>query len=432
MKKTALSAIIAFLIGGNTIFANDFDKCFSDSTLRLDYIFTGFDNNATIGLEKMTATGGWYGKRLNMDRVPVKGRGRIYVRDSQSGDTIFKESFSHLFIEWLDTDEANSTQKSFDTSINIPMPLRPVEITVELDNMHQKVIGSMTHKVNPGTDNLIRRPAVKSTTPHKYILKSGDPKDKIDVAIIAEGFTAEEMDSFYHKANIAVDAIMSHSPFREKKDCFNFVAVGAPSNDSGVSVPRLNEWKNTAVSSHFGTFYSPRYLTTSNVKQIHDILTGIPYEHIIILANTEEYGGGGIYNSYTLTSAGHPTFRPVVVHEFGHSFGALADEYFYENDNLMSESHSLDIEPWEQNITTLVDFDSKWKDMLPEGTPIPGHAIKGDQTTVGVYEGGGYRTHGVYRPVDSCRMRYNNADGFCPVCQRAIRRIIEFYIPAEK
>ena len=71
-------------------------------------------------------------------------------------------------------------------------------------------------------------------------------------------------------------------------------------------------WKHTAFGSHFDTFYSDRYLTTSRVKAINDALAGIPYEHIIILANTEQYGGGGIYNAFTLTTAHHPNFRPVV------------------------------------------------------------------------------------------------------------------------
>lgn len=432
MNKALLSLCSALIAGGMQISAADFEKHFSDSTLRIDYTFSGTDKVSNIYLDKMTATDGWYGKRINLNSVPLRGNGRIYVRDAATGDTIFMESFSHLFLEWVETDEAKEIQKSFEAVMRIPLPLKPADVTVELEDKHLKVVSSMTHRVSPSTDNLIRRPKIKETAPYIYLLKNGDSKEKIDIAIIAEGFTEEEMDSFYNKANVAMESILSHSPFNDYRDCFNFIAVGVPSHDSGVSVPRLNNWKNTALSSHFGTFYSPRYLTTTNMRDMYDILTNIPAEHIIILANTPEYGGGGIYNSYTLTSAGHKTFRPVVVHEFGHSFGGLADEYFYENDPLMSGTYTIETEPWEQNITTLKDFDSKWKDMLPEGTPIPGKAIPGDQKTVGVYEGAGYSTHGVYRPVDKCRMRYNDADGFCPVCQRAIARVIEFYIPSKE
>ena len=260
------------------------------------------------------------------------------------------------------------------------------------------------------------------------MLESGPATDCIDVAILAEGYTAAEMDVFYADAQKACDALFAHEPFKHLKSRFNVVAVGSPSDDSGVSIPREAQWKSTAVSSHFDTFYSDRYLTTRRVKDIHNWLAGIPYEHIIILANTDTYGGGGIYNSYTLTTAHHPMFWPVVVHEFGHSFAGLADEYAY--DEAPSAQYPYSVEPWEQNITTLVDFDSKWKDLLPEGTPVP-TPLETDSATiytkVGLYEGGGYTLKGIYRPTTECRMKINEAPRFCPVCERAIERVIRFY-----
>ena len=145
------------------------------------------------------------------------------------------------------------------------------------------------------------------------------------------------------------------------------------------------------------------------------------------MANTDQYGGGGIYNSYTLTTAKNPNFWPVVTHEFGHSFGGLADEYFYDQQDVMQDTYPLDIEPWEQNVTTLVDFKSKWADMIDKDTPIPTPVTEENTYKVGVYEGAAYATKGVYRPLDRCRMRDNKVDYFCPVCQRAISRIIKFY-----
>ena len=260
----------------------------------------------------------------------------------------------------------------------------------------------------------------------RAVVQAGAAAIGILVAILAEGYTTAEMDSFYHHAAVAVESILKHEPFKSRADDFNFVAVASPSIDSGVSVPRLGDWKKTAFSSHFSTFYSDRYLTTGNLQDVHDALAGIPYEHIIILANTPEYGGGGIYNSYTLTTARHRDFRPVVVHEFGHSFGGLADEYFYEND-IMDESYPLDIEPWEPNITTIVDFPSKWQSIVPEGTPVPTDPKNADKYPVGVYEGGGYVFKGVYRPADQCRMRNNTWPAFCPACQRALNLLIDFY-----
>ena len=288
-----------------------------------------------------------------------------------------------------------------------------------------KVAASSRHKLNP-EDKLIRDLNGREATPHEYLLKSGSSEECIDIAIMAEGYTDEEMATFMEDAHAACDEIMRYEPFASHKHRFNVVAVKCPSKQSDVSVPQDASWKQTAVNSNFMTFYSPRYLTTNSVHLIHDQLIGIDYEHLIILANTDTYGGGGIYNSYTLTTAHNPYFKPVVVHEFGHSFGGLGDEYFYEQPDHTENFYSLDYEPWEQNITSLVDFDSKWKDMLDKGEKIPAEPTEKRQKryTVGVYEGGGYMTKGMYRPAVICRMRDNVATQFCPVCQRAIERII--------
>ena len=338
---------------------------------------------------------------------------------------IYSHSFSSLFQEWLDTDEANSSTKGFENTFLVPFPLRPVEIETILFDARGEVATRYLHTVDPA-DILIHEKGTGEILPYKYIWKGGDVEACIDIAILAEGYTVEEMERFYQDAEIAAESLFNHEPFGSMKERFNIVAVASLSIDSGVSVPRLGEWRRTAFGSHFSTFYSDRYLTTSDVRSIHDALSGIAYEHIIILANTDEYGGGGIYNAFTLTTAHHKDFRPVVVHEFGHSFGGLADEYFYENDT-MTDTCPLDVEPWEQNITTRIDFASKWEDMLAPHTPVPTPVAQSKQYPVGVYEGGGYSTKGVYRPADYCRMRVNEWPEFCPVCQRALRRLIDFY-----
>jgi hypothetical protein len=170
-------------------------------------------------------------------------------------------------------------------------------------------------------------------------------------------------------------------------------------------------WKNTVLGSQFDTFYTERYLTTLHLKRLHDVLAGTPYEHIIILTNTTTYGGGGIYNSYNLASAHGPKYEPVVVHEFGHSFGGLGDEYPYGDTDPMYFS---DTEPWEPNLTTKHNFHGKWENLIEEGK-------------VGLVEGGGYLSHGVWRGQADCRMRTNEYPTFCPVCQQALTRLINFY-----
>ena len=417
MKKHILFLLCLIAVASTR--AQVFADHFADKTLRVDYIFNA------ICLDGLSALPTWAGRKHHLAELPLQGNGQIVMRNAASGKTIYTTSFSSLFQEWLETDEARNVTKGFENTFLLPYPLQPVEIEITLLDPRRNVRASMKHIVHPN-DVLIEQKGNSHITPHKYLLHNDSPEKCIDVAILAEGYTLQEIQTFYEDADIACKSIFDHEPFKSMKKRFNVVAVASPSTDSGVSVPRLNEWKHTAFGSHFSTFYSDRYLTTSRVKAIHDALAGIPYEHIIILANTEEYGGGGIYNSYTLTTAHHPMFRPVVVHEFGHSFGGLADEYFYDND-VMTDTYPLDIEPWEQNISTQVDFAAKWKDMLSENTPVPTPAEVSENYPTGVYEGGGYSAKGIFRPAENCRMRTNEYPAFCPVCQRALRRIIEFY-----
>lgn len=423
MKRVILT--LSCIILGWMSYAQEFDENFQNATLRIDYIFAGNAQQQIIAIDEFAAFPLWAGRRVNLGITPVKGNGEVRIIDTESNSTIYCNSFSSLFQEWLTTDEAATSTRSFEFTQLVPLPKQEVIIETTLFDNKGEQQAQLRHIFSPD-DKLIRRLDNRDTTPHEYLLKSGSSEECIDIAIMAEGYTLEQMDIFMQDARTACDEILSYEPFASHRTKFNVVAVRCPSKQGNVSVPQDNEWKQTAVNSNFMTFYSPRYLTTNSVHLIHDNLVGIPYEHIIILANTDTYGGGGIYNSYTLTTAHNPYFKPVVVHEFGHSFGALADEYFYEQPDHTENFYTLDYEPWEQNITSLVDFDSKWKDMLRRGEKIPTTPTEKRKKnyTVGVYEGGGYMTKGMYRPAVVCRMRDNVATQFCPVCQRAIERII--------
>lgn len=426
--RRLLTLIVALLATTSILSAQLFDANFSDSTLRLDYTFMGNASEQYIALRDITETDGWWGRRVNLGSVPLKGNGDLTLSDSVTGEVIYKTSFSSLFQEWITTPEASSITRSFEFTILVPKPQRETVATLVLrDNVGKESVH--TFKLNP-TDVLIGDRSRQEPLPHAYVHRGGDPKECIDVVILAEGYTADEMEIFMEDAKITATEILSYEPFKSYSAKFNFIAVMSPSRDSNVSVPQDEAWRSTAVGSNFMTFYMDRYLTSSNVYDMYDLATNIPCEHLIILANTDTYGGGGIYNSYTLTTAHHPAFRPVVVHEFGHSFGGLGDEYFYATTDNNDEMHSLKHEPWEPNITTLVDFDSKWADMVEEGVEIP-TAVTSERTknyTVGVYEGGGYRSKGIYRPTDVCRMRNNTAERFCPVCERAIERVIKHQV----
>lgn len=438
MLAVSASAFAAPAASGSQ---GDFSKNFSDSTLRVDYVFGGGPSGIQVMLDKQSKFAGWAGRRFNLKAAPQTGNGSIMVIDPVTGDTLYRNTFSSLFQEWVNTPEAQSVQRSFENTFIVPLPNREADIVVTLnDNRHQKM-GGLTHRYRPNDELVAVRG--QNPLPHRYIHKGGDPKNTIDIAMLAEGYREEEMDSFINQASRIANEILSYEPYASNKDKFNFVAVMTPSRDSGVSIPLKNEWKDTAFGSHYSTFYSARYLTTPHMQKLHDSLSGIPYEHILIIVNTPQYGGGGIYNSYQIAAANNQFTLPVAVHEFGHSFGGLADEYFYDGEE--DDTYPTDVEPWEPNITTLVDFDSKWKDMVKPGTPIPTpwteeklsreekmkraaeNKDKEKVEVVGAYEGGGYKSKGVYRPVETCRMRDNYHPTFCPVCEKALSDLIIFY-----
>lgn len=390
--------------------AQRFEDYFEDRTLRLDYTFSGDAQHQQIYVDELISMPRWYGKRQRLNEVPLKGNGQIIVTSKADGEVIYRHSFSSLFQEWISTAESKHTQKSFENVFLVPYPKQPVDITVELYDYHNKVNAKMTHAVDP-KDILIRKAGERLVTPYVTLQQAADTSRCIHVAYVAEGYQQHEMGTFLEDCKTAMEALFQHEPFRQMQDRFNMIAVMSPSAESGVSEPGKGIWKNTVLGAHFDTFYSERYLTTLHLKKMNDILAGTPYEHIIVLVNGERYGGGGVYNSYTLIDAHGPSFRPVVVHEFGHSFGGLGDEYPYGDDDPM---YFPDTEPWEPNLTTKHDFNGKWENLVKE-------------KKAGLIEGGGYLTKGVWRGFENCRMRTNEEPEFCLVCQQALKRLIDFY-----
>lgn len=400
-----------------------FEQFFADSTLRVDYIFSGDSKTQHIALDELRKAPVWAGRRHNLDSLLLAGNAQLTMRDAATGRVIYRHSFSTLFQEWQTTEEATRVTKSFENVFQLPMPHKSVDVEVVLFDVHSRPVTRFTHRVDPS--DILIRPLSDRRHEVRPLLASGSVADCIDIAIIAEGYTQDEMETFFADAQVAYDELFSYEPFKSHRADFNVVAVGAASCESGISIPAKNEWKRTILESNFDTFYSARYLTTLRLKTLNDALAGVPYEHILILANTDNYGGGGIFNSYEMTAAHHKLFKPVVVHEFGHSFAGLADEYAY--DDQYTEFYYADTEPWELNITTLADFGSKWADMIPDWKPgVKSIAPRG--SVPGLIEGAGYQSHGVYRPFEDCRMRTNLSPEFCPVCCRAIERVIDFYL----
>ena len=447
--RSFLSLLIAHcsLLMSLSTNAQSFDQYFDGRNLRLDYIFAGNNTEQHIYFEQASVTPQWAGRRARLSEAPLRGNGQISLRDHATGELLFVHTFSTLFQEWQATEEATRASKAFQASYNVPMPRQKVDVSVTLTDFHARIVGQLTHTVDPA-DILIRQRG-DNGIPYYYLWRGQTTADSIDVtscidlAIVAEGYSRQQMGKFYNDCRRAVEALFAHEPFTSLKNRFNVVAVAAESMGDGPSVPHRYRWNSTPVGTHYDTFYSHRYLMTQQIHRLYDILSGVPFEQVIVLVNSDIYGGGGIYNQVNVFPSDHPTFPQVLVHEFGHGYAGLGDEYFY--DDAYESQYPADTEPWEPNLTTLHDFQSKWADLLPSGTPVPTppskdvpdyrnirtekeHQLLNAATQrVGVFEGGGYQSKGVYRPAQECRMKINEVEHFCPVCTRAIQRITDFY-----
>lgn len=412
----------SFLVPG--VFAQKFSDYFENKTLRIDYIFAGNQVQQQAYVHQLVFLDQWHGRKVNLSQTPIQGNGQIRVIDPISKQLIYIIPFSSLFQEWLTLEESRTSVKSFENSFLIPFPKNKVVVEVVFFDKNNREYSILKHDVEP-QDILIRSSFQKTAY---QVIHAAQIENPIKIAIISEGYQTNEMDLFLKYAYQTVESMWQHSIFAQYKDYFEISAVFAPSTDSGISQPSQKVWLDTAVGSHFDTFYSLRYLTTPHVFRLHQWLENIPYQHIIILANTSIYGGGGILNSYTLTTTKNPNFSPVVVHEFGHSFGGLADEYFYPNDVFQNQG-SDKVEPWEKNITTLAQFYTKWKDFVDAATPIPTPIEWNDRVEVGAFEG--LEGNGIYIPTWNCRMKRNDTQDFCSVCSHAIEEMILFYTSSE-
>ena len=408
----------------SAIFSQQYNDYFLDKACRVDFHFCGNAHQTNVFMDNVKMETFWGGRRSNLSEDLNLGDFRFRVLDSISSKQIYTDGFSALYREWLTTPEALKTSKCFEQTIQFPFPKKSVTLIIEKRLNIDQWAELFRYELSP-TDKLIQH-ITPIEVPIKIIAKKTTSDKAIDIAVIAEGYTAKEKRKFFHDAQRLAENLLTHEPFTKYKSRINIYAIAAPSEESGISLSPDSIWRNTAVGSHFFTFYEPRYLTTTNTYEVRDLAALVPYDAIYVLANTSTYGGGGIYNSYALTAAGNKLSTQVTVHEFGHSFAGLADEYFYEKQDALDGMYNIKNEPWEPNITSLIAFDLKWKSQLPEGTLIPTPVTDENKIKIGVFEGAGYLTKGMYRPFFDCRMRTNKAPEFCPVCQQAVERRIRF------
>jgi len=363
----------------------------------------------------------WSGSHNAMIEQLDLGTYRFQVYDVQSGELIFSKGFSPIFQEWQAIPEAKTTEKAFYQVIRFPFPKKNIQLKIEQRNYNGLFVEIYSGIIDPNNYFIIDENALK--VPVDTIRYNGEPTHKIDLAILAEGYTINEMDKFVKDARRLTDSLFAVEPFKNMKAYFNIYALKTPSAESGTDIPGEHIYRNTLYNSTFYTFDISRYLTTSDMKTIHDMAACVSYDHIMVLVNSTRYGGGGFYNFVNVCTADHKLSPNVFVHEFGHGFGGLGDEY-YTSEVAFDDYYNLKVEPWEPNLTTMVNFASKWKSMVGSTTPVPTPRDGKYKTKVGAFEGGGYSAKGIFSPMENCRMKSNEISSFCPVCEKAIKEVI--------
>jgi hypothetical protein len=401
-----------------------FDKFFTGKSLRVDYILAGNDRITQCYLWQIKEEPFWGGPRKNLIDPWNSGNFRYSAIDSATGELLFRMGCSTLFEEFQGTQEARIVQRAYPMTALLPYPVRTIRFTIERRTYETGRFDSLFGLfINPAD------PFILHEMPDRYpvfeLETKGSTAHQLDIAFVAEGYTEEEMPEFREDVRRISEYFLAAEPFSGFRERITFRAVESPSEGSGVDIPGTNTYVNTSISSSFYTFGSERYLTTKDTWSMRDIAANVPYDQIIILNNSTKYGGGGFYNHYCQSTTDNEWSEIVAIHEFGHAFGGLADEYVggvnYDG------YYNLKLEPWEPNITTRIDFGSKWLRMIPDTVPVPTPRDSAYLHIVGVFEGGGYIAKGIYSPVMNCRMKDDSAPGFCPVCQEAIRQKILFY-----
>jgi hypothetical protein len=402
-----------------------FDDYFTDRTMRFDFMLAGNSVTTKVFPVSFREEPIWGGSLTNLTDKFNYGSFKYEVFDAASGILIYSRGFCTLYQEWQTTAEAKQIERSFHEVATFPFPKNKVNFVLSIRARDGQFSKLYETAIDPASYFITReKPDAALAT---RIYGTGDPHTSFDIEFIAEGYTKGEAEKFRADVKRFADILFLEAPFDKYQDRINIWAVEAPSQESGTDVPGEGIYVNTALSSSYYTFDVDRYLTTQDIGTVNDYAASAPHDQIVVLINSPRYGGGGVYNYYSAVTSDHHFTPQVFTHEFGHGFAGLADEY-YNSEVAYEEFYPLNVEPWEPNITTRVNFESKWKDMIARSVPVPTPNDKRYTGVTGLFEGGGYAAKGIYRPSLDCRMKSNQADSFCEVCQTAIEEMIQFYL----
>ena len=489
MKKLTLIMFL-FSVLTPTIFCQDFttfNKFFIDETMRIDYYHIGDANEEFITLDQIYKYGIWAGSRVNLIDEMNLGRYCVKIYDAESGEVIYTKGFDSYFGEYKTSSEGmEGIKKTFHESAIIPYPKNKIIFTMERRDEEQNLFEFYRTEIDPN-DVMIVRDEIKDRQVSVYDAESnGDPHSRVDVVIIGEGYSIDDKAKFEKDLKYFSDVFFSQEPYKSQADKFNIHGVYKPSGDSGIDEPRAELFKNTVLSCTFNSMGSERYILTEDNKAVRDLAAFVPYDAIYIMINHARYGGGGIYNFFCTFTTDNQFRDYLFLHEFGHSFSGLADEY-YTSDVQYTDFYPLGLEPLEPNVTALLDAPNvKWQEFVTLNTPIPTpwEKVKYDsmdykwqaerralnnkiaelkknkaaaseiQATeseyakkdrehsdivdkylksnmnygkVGAFEGAGYVANGMYRPMLDCIMFSKGTKPFCTVCEAHIIDIIETY-----
>ncbi|MFL5321440.1 MAG: IgA Peptidase M64 [Myxococcaceae bacterium] len=441
------------------------------NTLRVDYFHTGDEKSEVFSLDRVVVEPlPWPGNPDQPIDDTNLGKYMFEVRDLKTNKPVYSRGFGSIYGEWETTAEAKEMHRTFHESVRFPRPDGKVQLSIMKRDARNLFHEVWTTVIDP-SDMFVDSSKPSSPGTLLKVLENGPSAKKVDLLILGDGYTAAERPKFEKDAKKLADILFSYSPFKERKADFNVWALCPASDESGISRPSTGQHRRSRVGATYDAFGSERYILSFDNKSFRDVASFAPYEFVEILVNNKTYGGGGIYNLYSTVAADSFWAPYLFVHEFGHHFAALADEYF--TSDTAYEPAQERLEPWEPNATALLDPKNlKWKDLVEKDTPLPtswdkekfetrSHEIQKlrreiraknqpesemdklfvaqqkEETEllssqkyagkVGAFEGCNYESKGFYRPQVDCVMFSRNQVPFCKVCQRGIDTIIDLY-----
>ena len=440
-------------------------------TLRLDYYHTGTASEETYSVDRLVVEPGpWPGNPARPVDDLNLGKYLFEVVDRATNRVIYSRGFASIFGEWETTGEARQVARTFHESLRFPMPARPVQVVVKKRDGANAFREVWSTLVDPA-DVFIDRSPPPPAGQVMELLRSGDPSRKVDLLILGDGYTAAERPKFERDARRLVDVLFAYEPFKSRKGDFNVWGLAPAAAESGISRPSTGLHRRSPVGATYDAFGSERYILTFDNRAFRDLASQAPYDVVEILVNAGTYGGGGIFNQFGTVAADSAWAPYLFVHEFGHHFAGLADEYYTSDVAYLPAADRA--EPWEMNVTALKDPAAlKWRDLVGAATPLPTpwkkeayeaysreiqqrrRAIRAANrpetemdalfrqeqaeseamlkaephgSAVGAFEGANYEATGYYRPQVDCVMFTRNAVPFCAVCRRALEKVIDLY-----